>query len=225
MIDRKALWIFIAVFIAMSGATFWQLSNLPDWRHLTLGRPGSHNTVSGLVLFVVPTSLLLFMASPFIQWLVLPKEALPSLRRWSGKWIVSTSMLMALLQALVLACSLGLVSPSGLATVRGASVLIGIMFMIVGNITPKMPVSSPRDRFEPDSWAVNRMLRFGGKLLVGLGLAFVLGGILLPLEYWEPVFGSLMLAVLAAGIGHGIKLRRERSVAAIAPHDIAMSKD
>ena len=212
MIDRKALWIFIAIFLAMTGASIWQLSLLPDWRHMPLGGPGSRNTVSGLILFAAPASLLLFMVSPFIQWLSLPKETLPSLRRWSGKWIVSTSVFMALLQAFVLTRSLGLVSPSGLATARGGSVMIGIMFMIIGNIAPKMPVPPQRNSFQPDSWKVSRMLRFGGKLFVGLGLAFVLGGILFPLEYWESVFGSLMLTALAAGIWYSIKLRHERSL-------------
>ena len=212
MIERKALWIFIAVILAMTGATIWQLSLLPDWRHMPLGGPGSHNTVSGLVLFAAPASLLFFMVSPFIQWLALPKETLPSLRRWSGKWIVSMSVFMALLQAFVLTRSLGLVSPSNLGMARGGSVMIGIMFMIIGNIAPKMPVPPQRNSFQPDSWKVSRMLRFGGKLFVGLGLAFVLGGILFPLEYWESVFGSLMLTALAAGIWYSIKLRHERSL-------------
>ena len=212
MIDRKALWIFIAVFLAMTGASIWQLSLLPDWRHMPLGGPHSHNTVSGLILFAAPASLLLFMVSPFIQWLALPKEALPSLRRWSGKWIVSMSVFMALLQAFVLTRSLGLVSPSNLGMARGGSVMIGVMFMIIGNIAPKMPVPPQRNSFQPDSWKVSRMLRFGGKLFVGLGLAFVLGGILFPLEYWESVFGSLMLTALAAGFWYSIKLQHERSL-------------
>jgi hypothetical protein len=212
MIDRKALWIFIAIILAMTGATIWQLSLLPDWRHMPLGVPGSHNTVSGLILFAAPASLLLFMVSPFIQWLALPKEALPSLRRWSGKWIVSTSVFMALLQAFVLTRSLGLVSPSNLGMARGGSVMIGVMFMIIGNIAPKMPVPPQRSSFQPDPWKVSRMLRFGGKLFVGLGLAFVLGGILFPLEYWESVFGSLMLTALAAGFWYSIKLQHERSL-------------
>jgi len=59
MIDRKALWIFIAAFLAVTGASIWQLNLLPDWRHMPLGGPGSHNTVSGLVLFAAPASLLL----------------------------------------------------------------------------------------------------------------------------------------------------------------------
>jgi hypothetical protein len=212
MIDRKALWIFIAIFLAMTGASVWQLSLLPDWRHIPLGGPGSHNTVSGLILFAAPASLLLFMVSPFIQWLALPKESLPSLRRWSGRWIVSTSVFMALLQAFVLTRSLGLVSPSNLGVARGGSVMIGVMFLIFGNIAPKVPVPPQRNSFQLDSWKVSRMLRFGGKLFVGLGLAFVLGGILFPLEYWESVFGSLMLTALAAGVWYSIKLRHERSL-------------
>jgi hypothetical protein len=212
MIDRKALWICIAVFVATTGAAIWQVSLLPDWRHMPLGGPGSHDTVSGLVLFATPASLLLFLLSPFIQWLALPKESLPSLRRWSGKWIVSMSVVMALLQAFVLTRSLGIVSPSGLGMARGGSVIIGVMFMVMGNITPKMPVPPRRNSIELDSWDASRMLRFGGKLLVGLGLAFVLGGILLPPEYWARVFGSLMLTALAAGIWYGIKLRHERSL-------------
>jgi hypothetical protein len=53
------------------------------------------------------------------------------------------------------------------------------------------------------------MFRFIGKLLFGLGLAFALGGVLLPLEYWRPVFLCLMLAALATGIRYGVKLRHE----------------
>jgi len=212
MIDRKALWIFIAVILAMTGATIWQLSLLPDWRHMPLGGPGSHNTVSGLVLFAAPASVLLCWVSPFIQWLASPKETLPSLRRWSGKWIVSMSVFMALLQAFVLTRSLGLVSPSNLGMARGGSVMIGILFMIIGNIAPKTPVPPQRNSFQLDPWKVSRMFRFGGKLFVGLGLAFVLGGILLPLEYWGPAFASIMLAALAAGIWYSIELRHERSL-------------
>jgi hypothetical protein len=111
MIDRRAMWIFIAVFLAMTGATIWQLSLLPDWRHMPFGGPGSHNTVSGLAAFAIPASLLLFWVSPFIQWLALPKESLPSLRRWSGTWIVSMSLFMGLCQVFALTCSLGIVSP------------------------------------------------------------------------------------------------------------------
>ena len=216
MIDRKALWIFIATFLAITGASIWQLSLLPDWRHMPLGGPNSHNTVSGLLLFAAPASLLSFMVAPFIQWLAAPEETRPSWRRWSGKWIVSWSVFCALLQAFMLAHSLGIVSPSNLGTARSGSVMIGIIFMIVGNFAPKTPSQSQCNSSQLDTWRVSRMFRFAGKLFVGLGLAFVLGGILLPLEYWQPVFLCLMLAAVMAFIWYSIKLRHERLVA-IAP--------
>jgi len=76
--------------------------------------------------------------------------------------------------------------------------------MIVGNFAPKAPSLSQSNSSQLDTWRVSRMFRFAGKLLVGLGLAFVLGGILLPLEYWHPVFLCLMLAALTAGIWYSI---------------------
>ena len=212
MIDRKALWIFIAAFLAMTGASIWQLTLLPSWRHMPFGGPESHNIVRGLLVFSAPVSLLLVMVTPFIQWLAAPKETLPPWRHWSGKWIVSWSVFWVLFQAFTLAHSLGLASLSNLETARGGSVMIGIVFMIVGNITPKTPSLPQRNGSQLDSWRLNRMYRFIGKLLVGLGFAFALGGILLPLEYWQPVFLCLMLAALTAGIWYGIKLRHERSL-------------
>jgi hypothetical protein len=209
MIDRKALWISLLVLFAMIAADFWRLSLLAHWR-LPVGGPGSHNTVSGLVLFASPASLLLLlMTLPFIQWLASPKETLPSWRRWSGKWIVSWSILMTLMQAFVLARSLGLISLSGVSLARAVLVWIGIVLMMAGNAAPKAPSLPQRNSFELDPWQKSRLLRFAGKLLFGVGLAFALGGVLLPLEYWRPVFLYLMLAALAAGIWHGIKLRHE----------------
>ncbi|HEY1899107.1 MAG TPA: hypothetical protein VGG49_04855 [Steroidobacteraceae bacterium] len=212
MIDRKVLRIFVLLLFVMTAGAVWRLSLLPDWR-LPAGGPGSQNTVSGLLLFAAPASLLLVMVTPFIQWLAAPKETLPSWRRWSGKWIVSWSVFWALMQAFVLARSLGLVSLSNLDRARVGLVMIGIIFLIVGNFAPKAPSLPQCNSSQLDRWRVSRMFRFAGKLFVGLGLAFVLGGVLLPLEYWEPVFLCLMLAALTAGMWYSIKLRHERSLA------------
>ena len=198
MIDRKSLWIFIAAFLVVTGASFWQLSLLPG------------HTVSSLLVFAPPTALLSFMATPFIQWLAAPKETLPSWKRWNGKWVVSWSVFMVLYQAFEIAHSLGMVSLSSLGTARGGSVMIGIIFMIVGNFMPKTPSLPGTNSSQLDAWRLSRMFRFTGKLFVGMGLAFILGGILLPFEYWQPVFLCLMLAAMAAAIGYNIKLRHER---------------
>jgi FtsH-binding integral membrane protein len=75
---------------------------------------------------------------------------------------------------------------------------------------PKTP-SPPQGELELNTWQVNRFQRVVGKLLFGVGLAFALGGVLLPLEYWSPVFLCLTLAAFAAGIWYRVKLRREPS--------------
>jgi hypothetical protein len=212
MIDRRALWIFITAFLAMIGASTWQLCLLPDWRHMPLGGPHSHNIVSALILFTAPASLLSFMLAPFIQWLTAPKEILPSWRRWSGKWIVSWSVFWVVIQAFQLAHALDIVSVSNLDTARGGLVMIGLTFMIAGNFVAKTPSPPQGNSSLLDTWRVSRKLRFAGKLLVSLGLAFVLGGILLPLEYWNPIFLSLMLAAMTAAVWYSIKLRHERAV-------------
>lgn len=210
MIDRKALRISGLILLAMVAATLWRLSLFPDWRHIPAG---NHQTITGLVFFAEPASLLIVMIMPFLlKWLMPdPGESLPSWRRWNGKWILSWGVFFALMQAFILARSLGHFSLSGMVVARAAMVVIGIVFMMMGNAMPKAPSPPPRGSFEFDSWQKSRLLRFAGKLFVGLGLAFVLGGILLPLEYWKPVFACLMLAALAAGIWYGVQLRREPS--------------
>ena len=199
MIDRKALRISGLLLLAMIAATLWRLSLFP------------HHTITELAFFAEPASLLIVMMMPLLLKGLMPDpgEFLASWRRWNGKWILFWGVFFALMQTFVLAHSLNLVALSGLAIARAAMVVIGVVFMMMGNITPKAPPE--RGSLERDPWKRSRMLRFAGKLFVGLGLAFVLGGILLPLEYWKPVFGCLMLAALAAGIWYGVRLRREPS--------------
>ncbi|MBS0416310.1 MAG: SdpI family protein [Proteobacteria bacterium] len=212
MMDRKSLWIFLAAFLVVTGASFWQLSLLPGWRQVPLGAPHGHNIVSGLLVLAAPVSLLSFLVAPLIQWLAAPQEALPSWRRWSGKWVVSWSVFWVLFQAFELAHSLGMVSLSNLGTARAGSVMIGIVFMIAGNFMPKAPALPGSNSSQLAAWRLSRMSRFAGKLFVGSGLAFVLGGILLPLEYWNAVFLCLMLAAVMSGIWYRFKLGRDRLV-------------
>lgn len=209
MIDRKSLRIFIPVLLAMIASSVWRLA-LPDWP--PADGPGGHRMIDNLSLFIMPVSLLFFLVSPFILWVASPMESRPSVRRFNGKMIVSWSVFWVVLQGFMLARSLDLVSLSNVGTARGGSVMIGIIFMIFGNFVPKTPVPTERNSLQPSSWRLSRQYRLLGKLFVGLGLAFVLGGFLLPLEYWEPVFATLMLAAFAGGLWQSIKLRQERSL-------------
>ncbi len=210
MIDRKAFQISGIIFLAMIAAALWRLSLQSGWYYMLVGPPSHRHAVSGLVLFAAPATLLMLMATLFLARLTEPKETLPAWRRWGGKWIVSWSVIMILIQAFVLARSLGLVALSNMGLARGVLVWMGIIFMIMGNAAPKAPSPPQRNSVELDSWQKIRLLRFAGKLLVGLGLAFVLGGVLLPLEYWRLIFGGLTLAAFSAGVWYQIKLRHEQ---------------
>jgi hypothetical protein len=190
MIDRRTFRITGLIFLAMIAATVWRLSLLPDWQHVPVGRQGDHHTINGLILFAgAPASLLIMMVLPFIPRLLMsdPEQiSLQSWRRWNGRLIVSYAVIIALLQAFVLARSLGFLSLSAPATARFALIWIGIMVMWIGNAAPKL------------QW--NRQLRFVGKLLFGMGLAFIVGSILLPPETWQPAFLCLSLAAFAAAL-------------------------
>jgi hypothetical protein len=198
MIDRKVFGISGAILLVLIAAAVWQLNQF-------------HHTLNGLTLFALfsaPATLLIMMTMAFIQWLMSPEENLPSLRRFHGRWIVSWSVFFALVQTFAMAGFLGLVSRHAASSGRPVLVLIGIILILTGNILPKFP--SPPQRSSPlglNPWQWNR---FTGKLLVGMGLVFVLGGILLPLEWWKPVFPCLVLAALAALIWYGFKRRHER---------------
>jgi len=91
-------------------------------------------------------------------------------------------------------------------------VMIGVLFMIMGNIGAQDARAATAQQLSTRFLKVSRMLRFGGKLFCGLGLAFVLGGILFPPEYWEPVFAPSCWPRWRQASGNSIKLRHERSL-------------
>jgi hypothetical protein len=194
MIDRKTLWISVPILLALIASALWQLSTVHDWQHTPSG--------SGLALFAVwfaaPVSLLIMMAVAFLTKWLEPKETQQASRRWIEKRIVGWSLFFALMQAFVLAASLGHVSLSLMP--RVALALAGILLMVTCNTLPKAPSSASLG---------NRYLRFLGKLLVGVGLVLLLSGILLPLEWWKPVVNCLMLGALAGVLWAGFIVGRD----------------
>ena len=213
MIDRKALWISILIFLAITAATLWRLSLLPDWHHVPMDGPAGHRTASPFTLFRAPAGLLIEIALLFARkWLVSgSEESIQSWSRWGGLAIVSISAIIAVVQAVTIARSLGLgAGLDRMAVAHGMQVLMGILVMMLGNALPKMPWLSARFRpFRLDPWQWNRHLRLMGKLMVGLGLFVAVGGPLLPPALFRTVVFGLWLAMMAASIAYRIKLRRE----------------
>ena len=206
MIDRKALHIFLLTLAVLLAASLWQLSLLPHPQHVP-PVVHTHKWFIRFAQFTAPAGLLMMMTVSLIQWLTAPKETRPAWQRHGARRIVSWCVFWSLMQAFTLGHTMGLVSQN--PGPRFGLVFIGIVFMMTGNGFPKVPSQPQRNGFELDPWRQNRMLRFLGRLFFGLGLAFALGGFLLPIEYWQPVFMSLLLTAFAAGIWYGVRLRHE----------------
>jgi hypothetical protein len=215
MIDRKALWISLLVVFAMIAADFWRLSLLPDWHYMAVTGPADSHTVNGFMLLVGPAGLLLFMAVLFARkWFASgPEENVRPWRKWSGLMLLSWTAIVALMQAFIIARSLGFVGGLDRLTVaHGFNALMGILIMVLGNMMPKLPWLTMRFRpLQLDPWQWNRQLRFMGRLLVGIGAFIAIGGFLLPKGSFLPFLVSLWLATFVAGIWHRARVRREPS--------------
>lgn len=211
MIDRKALWISLLVFFAMTTATLWRLSLLADWRHVPMGG----HTVRWPQLLIVPAGLLFAITVLFARkWFASgPDENFQPWRKFSAVMLIPYAAIVTLMQAFILARSLDWDAGLDRMTVaHGFLVLLGILLMMLGNLLPKLPWLSMRiSLFRLDPWQQNRHLRLMGRLMVGLGLFTVIGGLLLPPLWFQYSLFTLWLAVLAAGIAYRIKLKREPS--------------
>jgi hypothetical protein len=215
MIDRKALWVSGLLVIAMTAAGLWRFSLLQDWRHLPIGLPDEHRSVSGLVLFIEPAALLLVIATPYLRkWASrAPEETQQVWRRWSSRLILLFGPIIALGQAFLVTRSLGLFSEADSRPVAKAMmVLSGLLLVVIGNALPKMPWLSSRIRpLRLDPWQWNRQLRFVGRLTVAFGLFAALVCPFLPPETIRPAILTLWLAAMTANIAYRIKVRREPS--------------
>lgn len=213
MIDRKALWISLFLVCAMIAAILWRLSLLPDWHHVPADGPGGSRTIPVFMIFAGPLAVLFSVAVLYVRkWLRSgPEEAMQHWRRSNGLILMFNAVMMALMQAFILARSLGaLQSVDRLAVSHAAFLVSGIFLMVAGNALPKAPWLSMR--FRPlDPWQWNRHLRFGGKLMVGMGLFMAVGMPLLPEKMVPPVTIGLMLTMLAAGFWHRAWVKREPS--------------
>ncbi len=89
-------------------------------------------------------------------------------------------------------------SPGHISVGRVISICVGILFVYIGNILPKiknnffMGIKTPWTLSDPDVW--NRSNRLGGRLFFWFGLAFTVGGLFLS---ETANFVILMLGVAA----------------------------
>lgn len=215
MIDRKALWTPLLLVAVMMAAAAWRFSLLPDWHHLPLNGPGGGRTINGLMLFWGPAMLLLATALLYARkwYLSGPEESLKSWGLWCHRTLLIQGLVVALMQAFMIARSLGIgTSLDRLAVSRAFLAMTGLILVAMGNALPKMPWLGTRIRFlRLDPWQWNQHLRLAGRMLVGLGLFAAIGGVLLPPDLFRAFFFSLWLAMLTMGLVYRFKLRRRPS--------------
>lgn len=214
MIDRKAFWISVLVLVAMIAADFWRLSLLVDPHHFPTNGPGSH-AVPAVMVYIPVLSVLFTMVLVISRKLLRSgsEEAVQRWGRWLGLMLLFNTAISALAEAFMLARSLGALQyVNPLIVSHAVFVATGIFMMVIGNMVPKLPWLSQRfSRYQLDPWQWNRLLRFGGKVMVGLGLFFAVVMPLLPFMMIVPAALGVTLATLATNYWYRAKVRREPS--------------
>jgi hypothetical protein len=214
MIDRKGLWALILLCLATTIAAVWRLSLLPDWTHMPMLAPHGLTTKNGLVLFILPLTLL-FMIAVFSaqRWLVSgPDEALAVWYRRGSLLPMMSGVLTAFMQASLISRSFGLghgLNPEIVARVIMG--VTGILTMMFGNVVPKLPMLSTRvAALNLNPWKSARHTRFGARMTVAFGLAMTVAAVLLPIRFVAPVFLTVALAFFGGSSGTSTSSRANR---------------
>lgn len=185
--------------------THWGLSGEPDrW---TARWPGA---------FVLPIIAL----SAWLLLRVVPRidprgENYDEFRQTYWIFLNYTTLFFALLQVFSYGTALGW--PIGME--RGIFVAIGVLFVMVGNVLPRLRSNSwigIRTPWTLESDAVWRSThRLGGRTFVAAGFLVLIGAFAAPRYLsWPIMWGSLGLAVVVPGVHSYLAWRRERESAA-----------
>jgi len=213
MIDRKTLGILLALVAAMTAASLWRLSLLPDWTQLPFTGAKEPYIRHGLVLFVTPLCILLVIGcvqgSKFL--VTSPEASLTPYRRMNRLVLLGLTVVTALMHAYVIGRSLGHglgLNPEMLS--RGTIMICALLVIIQGNFLPKMPTVSARFRAcQLDEWQQKRSRRFSGRLAVVYGLLIIAAAALLPTRALVPTV-ALLTPVYMGLIGWNLlRLKRE----------------
>lgn len=98
---------------------------------------------------------------------------------------------------------------------RTIPVLVGALFVVLGNYVTKMPrnffigIRTPWTLADQDVWF--RTHRFGGRVFVAAGLAIAIAGLVLSGPALAPVFVGIVVATIASTVGYSyLTWRRNR---------------
>ena len=186
------LWALALVPLVLVGAFY---GRLPDQVPLHWGFDGEINGYGGkgelfLLAALGPGMALLFQILPRLD----PKRR--SYQRFQ-KYYVATALVIEAFMAVIVGVMLAeILRPGTLSIGRVISVLVGLLFMFLGNLMGKvkpnffMGIRTPWTISDPDVW--NRTHRLGGGLFFLAGLATAASAVLLPERavFWVVLGGA-----------------------------------
>ena len=193
-----AMWLLALVPLVLVAAFY---SRLPDQVPMHWGFDGEINRYGSknelwLMAALGPLFALLFQ---FLPRLDPKKRSYERFQKYYEAFAVVMTAFVAVIMGIALVESF---RPGTLSVGRAVSILLGLLFLFMGNMMGKIKpnyffgVRTPWTLADPDVW--NRTHRLAGRLFCLAGLATVLSALLLP----EAVlFAVLMISILAAALG------------------------
>ncbi|MGN6516463.1 MAG: hypothetical protein ACTHLR_11565 [Rhizomicrobium sp.] len=216
MIDRRALLISVALLALMLGAAAWRVALLPDWTHFPYYLPDrtlvERNT---LWLLVAPTCVAIvagIFARNARRAVASPRAAGPW-TRWGNTLLIVYSAICTLLQAFILARSLGLapaIDPTAVG--RIGLVLLAGLLVVSANVMPKLPLVQWRSKRNLDPARLGQLMRFSARMQVLTGIAVMAVAVFvrLPVKGTPIVFAIIASSILVQFV-RGWQMRREQA--------------
>jgi uncharacterized membrane protein len=206
MLERFGLRIQLVLIAAMVLAGVWARTQLPEGAQVPV-HFSMHGDVDGwsgatVGLFMLPGTALALLG---VQWLLPRIDPRGDNLRRSAKAVttifVGVTLLLALVQAQVVAMALGLTGPAA----RMPLLLVGGLFVVMGNVLGKLRsnytvgIRTPWTLSNERVW--DQTHRFAGKVFVGAGLLLlVLAMSSLPAQWQAPAIGGTAIAAAMAAV-------------------------
>lgn len=200
---KHALTICWALVAAMTAATLWRISLLPDWSLVTMaGEDGAPLRSSSSVSLFIGPAVLAFAAILHARSMRRAQgrpEAVQTVRNFGAMLLLAMGVITTLMQGIILTRSMGLSLPYD-AIARSFFVVLGLLMAMMGNRLPKLPWVTSKAVFLDDA-SLQKIRRISGLWHVVIGLVCALAGLLLqPLRL-------VMWLVLALTLGGVVAIR------------------
>jgi hypothetical protein len=201
MLDRKAMLILLVLILVMLVSDIWQVTHAARW---------------SMAPFIAPVAMMIAAAVFLLKErrVVASADALAAWKQWGSFFLIACAAIVTVIPLLPLFRRLGIPLPSSVLIYRFLVAGFGLVVVVTGNRTPKLP---PLQWRRPGVLSLGMagqvaMSRLAGWLGVSLGVTAIVGALFLPAPLIAPVMGSLDLAMLVALLVKHLQLQEARQV-------------